>query len=228
MTNEDKEDPANPARSGPPSGRWSGYLKCDLSKPEDTTQEREKSQESCFARLTSNLQKLRVWLEILTLLVVGFYACEARQANELTRMAMAFNERPVLNSTRDEPIIFDDRERRLTANGLITDTGKSPTPFFWAAKIAYSPKKMTGLWESSKPERRLIFPDANHSITAKSDPMDTNLGNAIVDGHITSGWLYANIWLWYGNYKTFLCSEYRLPNLAETYPCSDPNSNYAD
>ena len=45
--------------------------------------------ETFAERFKNDLQKPRFWLELLALLVVAFYTCQAKIANDLTRKSLA-------------------------------------------------------------------------------------------------------------------------------------------
>jgi hypothetical protein len=45
---------------------------------------------------------------------------------------------------------------------------------------------------------------------------------------MVEGYVYLGVWIWYDQYRTFICEEYRPPLGNVAKPCKDPDSNYTN
>ena len=85
MTDEEKKDATESAKSGTERTRLSEHFERDLLKSEHQAGETSKKKKTFWSRLLNDLRKPRFYVEIAALVIVGIYTYQAREANKLTR-----------------------------------------------------------------------------------------------------------------------------------------------
>jgi len=183
----------------------------------------------CLSRYREELKGPLFQVQILTLLALLWYAVVARHANDLTRSMMRAASRPAIALTvAPETFSFDD-EGKVSAAIVADDTGKGASSYWEAGRIVFSTDRLKALWDNiSRPARRFVFASKSDLFIVSSDSMGESIAKDITSQRENIGWLYVSVWVWYGDYRSFVCWEYKLPSLHDPQPCQDPNANYAD
>jgi hypothetical protein len=190
----------------------------------------EKTKDEAWKR---PIEAIGVIVVVFYTVFAGYQSCQMRHANVLTQEQIKLTQRPnlVLAPRRDLFIGGEDHTTAATSRTLVRyidvdKTGSSASVYFAATELKYSTSHLSALWDDvPKPERRLMF--QGDVLTATSDKLKAGLPQSIYTNQ-APGWLYVGAWAWYGEYRTFICREYKLPDTSNSTECSDPNSNYAD
>jgi hypothetical protein len=230
LTDDDQPNAkANPEKNAL-QGNLVGQLKLELVNSGADKYERKPT-------VKDHLRDITFWISVLTLGAVLWYACEAYEANDLTRTAVAANSRPyLLPLPPGEPSGGMATGDPIRMNVDIFNLGKMPTRAIVKGSVVYSRARLnSGPTNLGEFPPLFIWPVGSpaqaESITVESankiSPDDFKLIKA------GNGWVYLKIEADYGDgFVTRICKEFSIRTdavlLAAPILCADADTNCTD